>query len=392
MNNYLHFLLLTWLWIGFQLPLHSQRVVPGAERLEQYLPKLEGLQVGLVVNQSSRIGQSHLIDTLLARGICISRIFAPEHGFRGDAPDGAVIDNEVDQKTGIPVISMYGKNKKPLPEDLVGIDLLIFDMQDVGVRFYTYISTLFYVEEACAVNRIPLLVLDRPNPHGAYIDGPLLENDLKSFIGIAQLPMVHGCTVGELAFLYAGEGFIAHPEQLSLEVIHCEHYIHQTPYTLPTRPSPNLPNQRAIMLYPSLCLFEGTLVSVGRGTDWPFQVYGSPIATLGNFGFTPMPNEGSSQPPQQGQLCIGYNLMDITPEQIFNRRQIDLHYLLDFYRAFPDKSQFFRPDGYFNLLAGTPELRHQMEQDWSEEAIRASWKDGLDYFRLVRRKYLLYEE
>lgn len=371
------------------------RVIVGAERMGAYLPLLEGKQVALVVNGTSRIGNTHLLDTLWQSGVCISRIFAPEHGFRGGEEAGADVSDEVDEVTGVPVVSLYGKKKKPSAEDLQQVDVLIFDIQDVGARFYTYISTLFRLLEAAADNDKMVIVLDRPNPNGHLIDGPLLESGLESFVGIAPMPIAHGCTVGEMARYFTGEWWIWRERPpVKLKVITCLNYTHRTPYDLPVRPSPNLPNMRAILLYPSLCLFEGTTVSVGRGTDWPFQWVGHPDfpQEAANTQFTPCTNEGSKNPIQENRLCRGYDLRETSLENLRRREQLDLHWLLDFYAEFPDKDHFFRKDGYFDMLAGTKEFRQFMELGTSEEDIRASWEDGLRYFRLVRKTYLLYPD
>lgn len=370
----------------------AARVVVGAERLDVLLPMIRGKNVGLVINHTSMVGDVHLVDTLCALEECVARIFVPEHGFRGAAEAGELIKDGQDARTGAPIVSLYGAKKKPAPEDLEGVDVVVFDIQDVGVRFYTYISTLFYMLEACAEQCIPVIILDRPNPNGHYVDGPVLDMRLSSFVGIAPLPVVHGCTVGELARLFAGEYWVAFAGDLDVRVIPCLHYTHQTRYSLPVKPSPNLPNDRAVLLYPSLCFFEGTTVSVGRGTDWPFQVYGAPEFPRDSFWFVPRPNAGSRYPPHEGSMCKGFDLRGDPLDSLRMQNQLNLRYLLDFYRQYPQKDSFFLANGFFELLAGTYSLRHQMEAGESESAIRATWQPDLEAFREIRRKYLLYPE
>ena len=370
----------------------SSRVVVGAERLDVLLPEIRGKNVGLVVNQSSMVGQTHLVDTLCALDACVARIFTPEHGFRGNADAGELVDDTQDARTGAPIVSLYGKRRKPLPEDLENVDVVVFDIQDVGVRFYTYISTLFYVLEACAENCKPLIVLDRPNPNGHYTDGPVLDMRFASFLGVAPLPLVHGCTPGELALMFAGEYWIYQPQDVDLQIITCENYTHSTPYDLPVKPSPNLPNARSVLLYPSLGLFEGTRVSLGRGTDIQFQVIGHPDFQADSFWFVPRPNAGSKRPPHEGWICRGYDLRNIPLDSLRDQKQLNLHWLLDFYRNFPDKSTFFTPNNSFELHAGTLSLRQQMEAGMSEKDIRSTWQADLEAYRTIRLKYLLYPE
>lgn len=372
--------------------LPPSRVITGAERLDLLLPLIKGKNVGLVVNQSSLVGKTHLVDTLCALGECVARIYVPEHGFRGTAEAGALIKDGQDVRTGAPIVSLYGKKKKPAPEDLESVDVVVFDIQDAGVRFYTYISTLFYVFEACVEQGKPVIVLDRPNPNGHYVDGPVLDMQLSSFVGIAPLPVVHGCTVGELARLFAGEYWIYQPQKLDLQVVPCKNYTHHTPYSLPVRPSPNLPNDRAILLYPSLCFFEGTTVSVGRGTDWPFQIFGAPAFVRDSFWFVPRSNEGARYPPHEGWICRGYDLRDIPLDSLRAQKQLNLTYLLDFYREYPQKDSFFLSNGFFELLAGTYSLRKQMEAGNTESEIRATWQADLEAFKAIRKNYLLYPE
>ncbi len=378
---------------GFAVVSAQSPVRVGAERTEVYFPLLEGKQIALVVNHSSRVGQTHLVDTLLGAGMCVLRILAPEHGFRGDAPDGQRIADGVDERTGVPIVSLYGKKYKPTSEDLAGVEVVVYDIQDVGTRFYTYISTLFYVLEACGELGIPVVVLDRPNPNGHYVDGPMLiDMRLRSFVGVAPLPIVHGCTVGELARLFVGERWIG-PQAPPLTVVSCENYTHQTRYEPMLPPSPNLPNLRAILLYPSLCLLEGTAISVGRGTDWPFQVIGHPdYSGPATIEFVPMPNRASRFPPLQGQRCRGFDFRALSVDSLYEQRALSLAPLLDMYCEFPDKEVFFLKNRFFDRLAGTSALRKQIEAGSSEADIRATWQADLRLFRQIRQKYLLYPD
>jgi len=368
----------------------TESIITGAERLYRYMPALKNRQIGLVINQSSVIGNTHLVDTLCALDNCVARIFAPEHGFRGQAEAGETIQDGQDVRTGVPIISLYGRKKKPTPDDLAGVDMMIFDIQDVGARFYTYISTLFYVMEACAENNIPLIVLDRPNPNGFYVDGPVLDTRLESFVGVAPLPIVHGCTVGELARLFKGEGWINRPDQLQLQVIPCMNYTHQSVYELPVKPSPNLPNMRSVLLYPSLCMFEGTVMSIGRGTNSPFQVIGHPDFPIDSFSFVPRPNAAAKYPVHQGWKCKGVNLGSLNLDSLRSQTQLNLEWLLYFYENFPDQQQFFLKNNFFDLLAGTRQLRLQIEACKTEAEIRASWEEDLAFFKKIRLGYLLY--
>lgn len=370
----------------------NQRIVVGAERLDVLLPMLKDKQVALVVNHSSRVGTTHLADTLHQLGVCVSTILAPEHGFRGDADAGEHVLDGYDHRTGATIVSLYGKRRKPIPADLEGIDVVIFDIQDVGVRFYTYISTLFYVLEACAEQNKSAIVLDRPNPNGHYVDGPVLDSRLTSFVGIAPIPIVHGCTVGELARLFVGEFWIYKPESLQLEVIPCVNYTHSTPYDLPLAPSPNLPTQRSVLLYPSICLFEGSTCSVGRGTDVPFEVVGHPDFRCDSFYFVPRPNKSNKYPLHSGWLCGGWDFSHLSVDSLRSAKQLNLHWLLDFYRQFPNKPVFFREDHFLDLLAGTKSLRLQMLEGKTESEIRATWAEDLAAYRAIRQKYLLYPE
>ena len=370
----------------------GQRLIVGAERLDILLPMLKGKEVALVVNQSSMVGNTHLADTLHRLGVCISVIFAPEHGFRGNMDAGEHVHDGYDQRTGATIVSLYGKRRKPVPEDLAETEVVIFDIQDVGARFYTYISTLFYVLEACAEQGKEAIVLDRPNPNGHYVDGPVLDSRLTSFIGIAPLPIVHGCTVGELARLFVGEFWIYKPESLQLRVIPCLNYTHSTPYKLPVPPSPNLPTARSVLLYPSLCLFEGSTCSVGRGTDWPFEVVGHPDFPCDSFYFIPRPNASNKYPVHSGWLCGGWDFSRLSIDALQEAKQINLQWLLRFYQEFPNKPAFFREDHFFDLLAGTRNLRLQIESGKTEAEIRASWAEDLAAYCAIRQKYLLYPE
>lgn len=374
------------------LPAEPPELRVGAERLEHYLPLLQDKQVALLVNHSSRVGTTHLVDTLLGAGVCVLRILAPEHGFRGDAPDGEYIKDGTDTRTGTPVVSLYGNRHRPVASDFDGVDVVVFDVQDVGTRFYTYISTLFYLLEACALYDKPIVVLDRPNPNGHYVDGPVLDTRLRSFVGVAPLPVVHGCTVGELALLFTGEYWTG-PKRPNLTVIPCENYTHATMYAPPVPPSPNLPNLRAILLYPSLCLFEGTDVSIGRGTDWPFQIVGYPgNPGLSSISFVPKRNSASKYPPLEGKSCLGYDYRHLSVDSLFRQARMDLTPLLDLYCEYPDKSRFFLKNRHFERLAGTTALRQQIELGSFEADIRATWEEDLRYFREIRSRYLLYPD
>ena len=365
------------------------RIVVGAERLAQYLPRLQGQRVGLVINQTSRVGNAYLVDTLRARGVNVTAIFAPEHGFRGEAADGATITDGRDARSGVPVRSVYGKTKKPTPEMLADVDVLVFDIQDVGARFYTFISTLHYVMEAAAEQHKSVLVLDRPNPNGDLVDGPILEPAHKSFVGLDPLPIAHGLTVGELAQLMNQEKWLAGGRQCRLTVVPlAEGYTHAMAYHLPVRPSPNLPTEHAVALYPSICLFEGTNVSVGRGTSTPFEIIGSPSQPATRpYNFMPAPNAGSPTPPLKDQRCYGLNLATAPTRE---NGGLVLKYLLDFYQQSTDKEHFFNK--YFEELSGTDALRQQIIAGKPEAGIRASWEPGLRKFRALRKKYLLYPE
>lgn len=372
------------------VPVPAQKITVGAEQMEKYLPLLEGKKVALVGNQSSLVGTTHLLDTLIRSDISVAAIFCPEHGFRGQAEAGARINDGTDPQTGIPIISLYGKNKKPLPEQLGGLDVMIFDIQDVGARFYTYISTLHYVMEACAENGVPLLVLDRPNPNGFYVDGPVLDTAYRSFVGMHPVPIVHGMTIGEYARMINGEKWLKNGVQCDLSVIKVKNYTHDSLYHLPIAPSPNLQTDNAILLYPSLCCFEGTTISVGRGTSTPFETIGSPSYNDKSFSFVPKPIKGvSNNPLHNGKTCYGIDLRKAGAE-IVKSKQLNLGYLLTMYQK-SDKNTFFLKNNFFDKLMGNSELRKQVKQGLSEKQIRESWEPALSEYKTMREKYLLYE-
>jgi len=373
-----------------QLPLHTGEVRVGAERTQAYLPLLLGKRVAVVTNATGMIGRTHLVDSLLSLRVQVVKVFAPEHGFRGEADAGEQVKDEKDTRTGLPLISLYGANKKPTAVQLADVDVLLFDIQDVGVRFYTYISTLHYVMEAAAEQGRKVIVLDRPNPNGFYVDGPLLEQKYTSFVGMHPVPVVHGMTIGEYAQMINGERWLKNAVRCDLTVVPCEGYDHATIYELPVRPSPNLPNMAAVYLYPSLGLFEGTLVSVGRGTDHPFQCIGLPGGTLGTFTFTPRSVAGARTPPHLGKECRGIDLREYGSFQSRMDRKLRLHWVIGMYEAAPDKASFFTP--FFDKLMGTARVRERIQAGEDEETIRATWKDGLESFRRIRAKYLLYPD
>lgn len=356
----------------------------------EYLPLLQGRKIAIVANNTSLINKTHLVDSLISLKINITRIFGPEHGFRGNEPDGKEINNNVDPKTGIHVISIYGNHKKPTKADLENIEIMVFDIQDVGVRFYTYISTLCYVMEACAENNIPLIVFDRPNPNGYYVDGPVLEPAFTSFVGMHPVPIVYGMTIGEYATMVNDEKWLNEGKQCSLTIIKCDNYTHKSRYQLPVQPSPNLQDMKAIYLYPSLCLFEGTVVSVGRGTDKPFKVFGHPQLTNGTIIFLPEPIKGISEnPPLKGLLCSGHNV-EKASVKIKKQGQLELTWLLETYNDIGAKTEFF--NSYFDKLAGNNKLREQIISGKSETEIRKSWQPDLEKFKEIRKKYLLYPD
>ena len=359
----------------------------GAERMDAYLPLLQGKNVGIVGNQTSVVKRTHLVDTLLKRGISVKKIFTPEHGFRGTADAGASVNNGVDDVTGIPLISLYGKHKKPTPEDFQGIDVVVFDIQDVGARFYTYISTMHYVMEACAENHVPCIVLDRPNPNGFYVDGPVLKPANQSFVGMHPVPIVHGMTIGEYAQMINGEKWLANGVKCDLKVIPCEGYDHTVKYKIPIPPSPNLPNMQAIYLYPTLCMFEGTVMSVGRGTDFPFQVVGHPQYKDSSFYFVPESRTGASSPLYEFKKCYG---KDFRTYDVSSIHSLDISIWKEIYKQYGGNELFF--NRFFIKLAGSPDLQRSLELNVSEEKIRESWREDLEAFRQVRQKYLLYED
>ena len=379
-------------------------VITGAENIKAYLPILKNKKVGIVTNQTgvlitskpssvplhngshaegTTINFINLVDYLVDNKISVQKIFAPEHGFRGTADAGEHVVDGKDVKTGLPILSLYGNNKKPKAEQLAGIDVMVFDLQDVGARFYTYISSLHYIMEACAENNIQLIVLDRPNPNGAIVDGPILEKEYTSFVGMHPIPLLHGMTIGEYAKMINGEKWLKNGIICNLTVIPCLNYKREMTYRLPVKPSPNLPNDQAVNLYPSLCLFEGTNVSVGRGTEMQFQIYGSPYLPKSDFSFTPIPNLGAKDPVYKDQVCYGENLTSIP-----RVNQLELKWLISAYTTTSDKSKFFTD--FFTKLSGTKKLQQQIESGISEQEIRKSWKKGLNQFKKTRAKYLIY--
>ncbi|KAA5543560.1 DUF1343 domain-containing protein [Adhaeribacter rhizoryzae] len=365
--------------------LPAAAIQTGAERTGEYLPLLKNKRVAMVVNQTSMIGNKHLVDSLVAAKVNITLIFAPEHGFRGDADAGAHISNATDSKTGLPIFSLYGKNKKPSAEQLQNVDVLLFDIQDVGARFYTYISTMHYVMEAAAEYNKTVLILDRPNPTGYFVDGPVLNLKHQSFVGMHPIPVVHGLTVGELAGMINGQKWLAGQRTCKVTVIPAKNYTHKSRYSLPVKPSPNLPNDLAIQVYPSICLFEGTSVSVGRGTATPFQVIGSPFYKKKTYSFTPKSVPGATNPPNLNQVCYGYKLTEKDVQGKFS-----LAYLLDFYQNSTNQDKFF--NNFFNTLAGNTELQAQIKAGKSEAEIRASWEPALTAYKKMRKQYLLYPD
>lgn len=362
----------------------------GAENTEEFISLLQGKKVGVVANMTSTIGSTHLVDSLLKLGIHIKIVFSPEHGFRGDKEYGEHVKHDRDKKTGLPLFSLHGKTKKPSVESLKGIQMMVFDIQDVGVRFYTYISTLHFVMEACAEANIPLIVLDRPNPNAFYIGGPVLESAYKSFVGKHPVPVVYGMTIGEYAQMINGEKWLANGVQCSLKVVALKNWNHRSEYILPIPPSPNLPNQQSIYLYPHLCFFEGTDISLGRGTEFPFQIYGHPTYTDTSFSFTPISIKGkSTNPPQLGVKCFGKDLSTFPQNELKNVTDLQLRWFLDAYNKTKVPS-FFNADGFINLLAGNGKFKEQVLAGKSEEEIRQSWQADLDKFKQIRSKYLLY--
>jgi uncharacterized protein YbbC (DUF1343 family) len=365
-------------------PVVKARVVTGAEQLDKLIPKLQSKRVALVVNYTAMVGRTHLADTLKSLRIDVKKIMSPEHGFRGNASAGEYVKDGIDSKTGLPVISLYGKDRKPSPQQLADVDVIVFDIQDVGVRFFTYVGTLHYVMEAAAENGKEVIVLDRPNPNAGYIDGPVLKMEFRSFIGMHPVPVVHGMTIAEFARMINGEQWLEGKGSCKLEVVPLENWKHNDDYSLPVKPSPNLPNDQAVKLYPSICFFEGTVLSLGRGTQMPFQVIGHPDLKDMPFSFTPVTIEGMAKnPPQENRLCFGVDLRTVDVP-----KQIELRYLIEMYKAFPDKEKFFIP--FFERLAGNAELRQQIKDGLSEEEIRKTWQNDLHNYKKMREKYLLY--
>jgi uncharacterized protein YbbC (DUF1343 family) len=380
---------------------------PGAERMNVYVPMLKGRTVAVFANQTSMVGKIHLIDALIKEGIIVKKIFAPEHGFRGAADAGEHMNNVVDSATGVPVISLYGDKLKPSADDLKDVDIMIFDIQDVGVRFYTYISSLQKYMEAAMENHKPLLILDRPNPNGFYVDGPVLDKKFTSFVGAQPIPIVYGMTMGEYAFMIAGEKWLSEKAnevydyyktaQNSADtpfhflVIKCTGYTHKSKYALPVKPSPNLPNMQAVYLYPSLCFFEGTAISLGRGTDKPFEQFGNPTFPKNLYSFTPQSLPGAKSPPLLNQVCYGFDLSNINAEKEIDDH-LQLKWLMKAYELFPDKEKFFLASNYFNKLAGTDVLMQQIKDGKTESEIRKSWEPALSEFKKIRKKYLMYDD
>jgi len=400
--------------LAVQLP--AQTILPAAYRIPVYLPLLKGKKVGVFANHTATVGDKHLVDTLLSLGVKITKAFGPEHGFRGKADAGEKVNNYIDSATGIPVVSLYGAKRKPTPEDLADVDILLFDIQDVGTRFYTYISSLQEFMEAAFENSKPMMLLDRPNPNGFYIDGPVLDTSYRSFVGMQPIPVVYGMTIAEYAFMIAGENWLSTKANekyayyrraenskdtlFHFQVIKCANYTHSSKYQLPVKPSPNLPDMASVYWYASTCFFEGTALSEGRGTDHPFCIFGHPSLPKNLYAFTPTSRDGAREPKLKNQVCYGLNLFDNNEtvlKKIDNRLQIG--YLLEAYKLFPDKDKFFRkpksdnPKAYsFNLLAGSRQLMDQLVAGKTEAEIRASWQPGIEAFKKVRKKYLLYTD
>lgn len=405
--NRLHIISLLGVFLVLHTPIRAQRtskktnaatILTGADQTSRYLPLLKGANIAVFANQTAMVGKTHLVDTLLKAGIHISKIFSPEHGFRGDADAGEHVGSSTDPKTGIPIVSLYGSKRKPSADDLAGVDIMLFDIQDVGVRFYTYISSLQEYIESAVANHRPLIILDRPNPNGSYVDGPVLDKKFRSFVGMQPIPIVYGMTLGEYAKMLIGEQWLdssvnTELKDLRLTIIPCKNYTHHSRYDLPVKPSPNLPNAQAVALYPSLCLFEGTAVSLGRGTDKPFQQFGNPSFPKDLYHFTPISLPGAKNPPLLNQTCYGYDLSKIDVAKTTGNR-FSLKWLIRAYQLFPDKEKnnFFLTGGFFNKLAGNDVLQQQLKDGRTEEEIRKSWEPALSRFSDIRKKYLLYAE
>jgi len=387
----------------------ESRIIPGAERMNVYLPLIKGKRIGIFANQTSMVGDVHLVDTLKKSGVDIKVIFGPEHGFRGVASAGEKIGNYIDEKTGIPIVSLYGEKRRPSAEDLKDVDILIFDIQDVGARFYTIISSLQEYMEAAMESSKPLLILDRPNPNGFYVDGPVLDPKFKSFVGMQPVPIVYGMTIAEYAFMISGENWLSEKANqkyayyrtaqnspdtpFHFQVIKCQNYTHKSKYILPVKPSPNLPEIESIYLYPSTCLFEGTALSEGRGTERPFQLFGHPLLPHNLYAFVPKPNEGAKSSKHYYETCYGWNLHG-TPGEVLKKvdNHVQLKWLMEAYRLFPGKDSFFLKSNSFNRLAGNDVLMQQIKDGRSEKEIRKSWEPALGEFKKIRKKYLLYED
>ena len=377
----------------FNATCQSESIIVGAERTSLYFQKLKDKRVGFVANQTSKIKNDHLVDILLNEGVNIVKVFSPEHGFRGNADAGAKVKDEIDLQTGLPIYSLYGKNRrKPSKEVLKDIDLILFDLQDVGVRFYTYISSLHYVMEACAENSIPLILLDRPNPNGFYIDGPILNPKFKSFVGMHKVPVVHGMTIGEYAKMINGEGWLKNSVKCFMEIIPCLNYNHLMKYNLPIPPSPNLPNMRSIYLYPSLCFFEGTNVSIGRGTESPFQLFGAPYFNSKLFKFTPKSSYGSNYPKYKGVECFGEDLRNLSLDSLKNINSLNFNWLVKSYKLSNESLDFFNKNNFFNLLAGTDKIMNLIKGGANSDQIRETYQIDLQNFKLIRKKYLIYDD
>ncbi|MCP9753234.1 exo-beta-N-acetylmuramidase NamZ domain-containing protein [Ferruginibacter sp. HRS2-29] len=387
----------------------NKDVITGADRMEVYLPLLKGKAVAVFANQTSMVKNTHLVDTLIKRGVNVVKIFGPEHGFRGVADAGEHVDDGVDKKTGIPIIALYGNHKKPTADDFKGVDVLIFDIQDVGARFYTYISSLEYYIEAALENHKPLLILDRPNPNGFYVDGPILDMKYQSFIGMKPVPIVYGMTIGEYGLMLAGENWLSEKANainaynittqptadtpFHIQVIKCKNYDHNTKYVLPVMPSPNLKSMQAIYLYPSTCFFEGTVFSEGRGTDMPFEVFGHPAMPKNLYSFTPKPNLGAKSSKCFYQVCYGWNLHG-TNEEVLKKidGKIQLKYFIEAYKLFPGKDSFFLKNNFISKLAGNDDFSKQIKAGKTEAEIKKTWEPGLTAFKAIRKKYLLYDD
>lgn len=366
------------------------QITSGAQQFSEYGHLLKGKNIAVVANQASTVGELHLIDFLLEKGISISKVFSPEHGFRGIASAGEKVKSDIDSKTGIKIVSLYGSHKKPTKSDLEDVDIVLFDLQDVGVRFYTYISTLTYMMEACAENNKPVIVLDRPNPNGFYVDGPVLEPEFKSFVGLHPIPVVYGMTIGEYGKMVNGEKWLDNNIRCNLSIVELQDYKREMIVKLPISPSPNLPNWQSVYLYPSLCLFEGTIVSIGRGTNFPFQVYGHPNFNITGFSFIPQSKQGAKYPKLEGEQCNGKNLIGYAENYKNECAGINLVWLIESYKILKqDNPVFFTK--YFNTLAGNSKLKKQIEHGMTEEEIKQTWEEDLKRFKTIRKKYLIYK-